>query len=167
MSIDTEVRRSVIDDFATVLNTKKVAKHIEHGIHEFSKEFCVNNQCNDTLLTNIYNDKCNELKQNLTKESTSYNKCLHEQLLHGGFDAPYSVAFMSPHQLNPDAWSEIFKHKEIKDKYQKNVITTELYKCKTCNKRKCTTMQSQTRGTDESITTFVTCMNCGNRWRVD
>ena len=30
---------------------------------------------------------------------------------------------------------------------------------------KCTYYQLQTRSADEPMTTFVTCINCGNRWK--
>lgn len=43
---------------------------------------------------------------------------------------------------------------------------TEMFRCGKCKQRKCTYYQMQTRSADEPMTTFVTCVNCGNRWKV-
>lgn len=42
---------------------------------------------------------------------------------------------------------------------------TALLKCGKCGKRNCTYNQIQTRSADEPMTTFVLCMECGNRWK--
>ena len=42
---------------------------------------------------------------------------------------------------------------------------TDIYKCGRCKKRECTFYQLQTRSADEPMTTFVTCLNCGTRWK--
>lgn len=43
---------------------------------------------------------------------------------------------------------------------------TALFKCAKCGKRKTTYTQLQTRSADEPMTTFVLCLECGNRWKV-
>jgi transcription elongation factor S-II len=42
---------------------------------------------------------------------------------------------------------------------------TDQFKCGRCGKRKCKYYQLQTRSADEPMTTFVTCINCNNRWK--
>ncbi|ESP03395.1 hypothetical protein LOTGIDRAFT_237702 [Lottia gigantea] len=42
---------------------------------------------------------------------------------------------------------------------------TDLFKCGKCGKSKTTYTQLQTRSSDEPMTTFVYCMECGNRWK--
>ncbi|KAI8992420.1 transcription elongation factor S-II [Pilobolus umbonatus] len=42
---------------------------------------------------------------------------------------------------------------------------TDMFKCGKCNGRKCTYFQMQTRSADEPMTTFVTCVLCGNHWK--
>ncbi|EAN33789.1 transcription elongation factor S-II protein [Theileria parva strain Muguga] len=39
------------------------------------------------------------------------------------------------------------------------------FKCNKCNSKVTTYYQLQTRSSDEPMTTFVTCLNCKNRWR--
>mmetsp|Transcript_11503 Transcript_11503/g.23391 ORF Transcript_11503/g.23391 Transcript_11503/m.23391 type:complete len:229 (-) Transcript_11503:3369-4055(-) len=43
--------------------------------------------------------------------------------------------------------------------------STDQFRCGKCGKRECTYYQLQTRSADEPMTTFVTCVNCGNRWK--
>jgi len=42
---------------------------------------------------------------------------------------------------------------------------TALFKCGKCGKRRTTYTQLQTRSADEPMTTFVLCLDCGNRWK--
>lgn len=46
-----------------------------------------------------------------------------------------------------------------------NQAETGQFKCGKCQQRKCKYYQLQTRSADEPMTTFVTCVNCGNRWK--
>jgi transcription elongation factor S-II len=49
--------------------------------------------------------------------------------------------------------------------WNKNNRQTDMFKCGKCKERRCTYYQLQTRSADEPMTTFVTCLNCGNRFR--
>lgn len=42
---------------------------------------------------------------------------------------------------------------------------TDAFQCGRCKQRKTRYRQAQTRSADEPMTTFVTCTNCGNRWK--
>lgn len=42
---------------------------------------------------------------------------------------------------------------------------SELLKCSKCGGRNCTYSQLQTQSSDEPMTTFVLCNDCGNRWK--
>jgi transcription elongation factor S-II len=48
---------------------------------------------------------------------------------------------------------------EEKEKY------TGMFRCGKCKSMKTTYYQMQTRSADEPLTTYVTCMNCMNRWK--
>ena len=43
--------------------------------------------------------------------------------------------------------------------------TTDQFQCGKCKQRKTIYYQMQTRSADEPMTTFVSCVNCGNRWK--
>ncbi|KAK9888890.1 hypothetical protein WA026_001111 [Henosepilachna vigintioctopunctata] len=66
--------------------------------------------------------------------------------------------------------------KQLREKFTKEAINdaqlatvqgtrTDLLKCGKCKKRNCTYNQVQTRSADEPMTTFVLCIECGNRWK--
>ena len=64
------------------------------------------------------------------------------------------------------------KIKRDKSKYEVNLeAATDNFTCFKCqrndpeNANKCTYYQLQTRSADEPMTTFVTCLNCGCRWK--
>lgn len=48
---------------------------------------------------------------------------------------------------------------------QDNEAETDQFRCGRCHQRKTKYYQLQTRSADEPMTTFVTCINCGNRWK--
>ena len=75
---------------------------------------------------------------------------------------------MLPKELNPKIWQELIKAKINRDKNfgkEDELLATDEFKCFKCKKNKCTYYQQQTRSADEPITTFVSCLNCGNKWR--
>jgi len=47
----------------------------------------------------------------------------------------------------------------------KPTATCDMFTCSKCKENKTTYFQLQTRSADEPMTTFVTCVNCGNRWK--
>lgn len=75
---------------------------------------------------------------------------------------------ISHQEMNPDKWKSLIDAKIKRDtnitKEDINAATDE-FKCYKCKKRKCTYYEMQTRSADEPMTTFVTCLNCGNRWK--
>lgn len=66
--------------------------------------------------------------------------------------------------------------KKVRERFMKEAINdaqlatvqgtkTEMLKCGKCKKKNCTYNQLQTRSSDEPMTTFVLCNECGNRWK--
>lgn len=103
---------------------------------------------------------------NLDPEGHVGNSYLRPKLLSGEV-TPVELVNMSDEQLYPIKWQQIKDKRliEIKNKNEMNVATTDLYKCGKCGKRECTYFQLQTRSQDEPMTTFITCVNCDNRWK--
>ena len=82
------------------------------------------------------------------------------------------IANLNPGELWPTGPYAITK-KELEYKsLRKEMIKGELendicgiFKCGKCRTNKTTYYQMQTRSADEPMTTFVSCVNCGNRWK--
>jgi transcription elongation factor S-II len=80
----------------------------------------------------------------------------------------HTIAFMTHQELDHHRWSELIeaKSKRDKNKFETNVAAaTDTFTCRKCRKNECTYYQMQTRSADEPMTTFVTCIPCGNRWK--
>lgn len=81
---------------------------------------------------------------------------------------PHELAFMTHQDMNPAIWAKIIEDKKVRDKnkYELKIeASTDLFTCRACKSNKCTYTQQQTRSADEPMTTFVTCLECGKRWK--
>ena len=81
---------------------------------------------------------------------------------------PHELAFMTHQDMNPNMWAKIIEDKKNRDKnkYELKIeASTDLFTCRACKSNKCTYTQLQTRSADEPMTTFVTCLECGKRWK--
>ncbi|GIL77933.1 hypothetical protein Vretimale_6533 [Volvox reticuliferus] len=97
------------------------------------------------------------------------NPDLRERVLSGSIP-PETLVRMSAEEMASDEQKR--KNRELKDFLAKeatrgvnNTATTDMFQCGRCKQRKCTYYQMQTRSADEPMTTFVTCINCGQRWK--
>ena len=64
--------------------------------------------------------------------------------------------------------ARIIEEKKIRDenKYTPKLeASTDNFTCRKCKSKKCSYYQLQTRSADEPMTTFVTCLDCGSRWK--
>jgi transcription elongation factor S-II len=78
------------------------------------------------------------------------------------------IANYSHQDFYPEKWKDLIENKELKNKnkYNENVESnTDNYTCRKCKSNKCSYYQLQTRSADEPMTTFITCISCGNRWK--
>lgn len=81
---------------------------------------------------------------------------------------PHELAFMTHQEMLPNKWQAHID--EIKIKNQNKYVpkleaSTNDYTCWKCKSNECTHYQLQTRSADEPMTTYVTCIKCGNRWK--
>lgn len=70
--------------------------------------------------------------------------------------------------LVPERWEGMILLKKEKDENRyapKIEANTDNYTCRKCKSKECSYYQLQTRSADEPMTTFVTCISCGNRWK--
>jgi len=87
-----------------------------------------------------------------------------------GAITPHKLACMTSEEMaskDMQAMRDKFT-KEAIDDHQLAVAQgtkTDMLRCGKCGKRNCTYNQLQTRSSDEPMTTFVLCNECGNRWK--
>jgi len=117
----------------------------------------------------LYIDRFRSIYNNIYPKSSTCNKYLLRKLKKGKLKVQ-TLAFMSHQEMNPKKWKKLIEEKIKRDK---NLTTedisaaTDEFVCYKCKKRVCTYYQLQTRSADEPMTTFVTCMLCGNRWKTE
>ena len=152
---------------------KKTIQLIEKGIYNYSIEKCKikdiipiwDNPC----FLEIYLSKSKNLYSNLNTKTYVNNVKLIEKIKNGTI-LPYDLAFIDTHKLFPERWADIIDEKTKVDKMLNESLqecATDLFECPRCNKNKTIYLQVQIRSSDEPMTNFITCMNCGNKWQTE
>jgi transcription elongation factor S-II len=160
-----EFRKNVSEKLNVILKHTKISVNMEKGIYNYAvKEASakkVVKKWDNPHFVQIYVDRVRSIYFNLNNES------LLQQLADGTIK-PHVVAFMTHQELRPEKWEKLIQEKIQRDKYkyETNIeAATDTFKCRKCQSNKCTYYQMQTRSADEPMTTFVTCIDCGNRWK--
>lgn len=81
---------------------------------------------------------------------------------------PHKIAFMTHQELDHDKWSRLIeaKSKRDKNKFETNIsAATDTFTCRKCKGKNCTYYLMQTRSSDEPMTCYTNCLDCGNRWK--
>ena len=160
-----EFRKNVSEKLNVILKHTKTSVNMEKGIYNYAvKEAStkkVVKKWDNPHFVQIYVDRVRSIYFNLN------NELLLQQLADGTIK-PHVVAFMTHQELRPEKWEKLIQEKIQRDKYkyETNIeAATDTFKCRKCQSNKCTYYQMQTRSADEPMTTFVTCIDCGNRWK--
>ena len=172
-TIKTEIMQYVIHNHNHMEGIMKLHKslplHIaivmEEGILEYTMIYISSNNIEITLFSNIFNDIINNICANIDNKRIK-NKTLKISLLNNTID-PYTVAFMTPQQINPSVWASVINKQNNIEDALRNTKVTDLYKCKKCGDRRSTSTQLQTRSADEAATIFVTCLTCYNTFTMN
>lgn len=162
-------RNNVRKKFQKILSNEKYAINMEKGIFNA----CIANaesrnvvkKWNNPFFVVLYVDLMRSIFMNLDSEMLEKIKSKEIRA--------HKVAFLSHQEMKPEKWKELIEEKRKRDdnKYDPNTdITTDNFTCFKCAANKevsnrCTYYQLQTRSADEPMTTFVTCLNCGSRWK--
>lgn len=80
---------------------------------------------------------------------------------------PHEIAYLSHYEMLPEKWEKLIAEKQERDKniYDVQQKINSEFKCRRCKSNNCSYYQLQTRSADEPMTTFVSCQECGNRWK--
>jgi transcription elongation factor S-II len=150
---------------------KDIAIEIEKGIYNktirFADEKNIIKKWDNNTFLQMYKQFSIQVYSNLKKDSYIKNQRLFQRLIEGEFH-PYELSSMEPQHLFPEHWKPYNDEKTKRDRmlYEINKeMATDIYTCGRCKKKECSYYQLQTRSADEPMTTFVTCLNCGKRWK--
>jgi|TARA_B110001450_G_scaffold136629_1_gene128273 transcription elongation factor S-II len=181
MTDSIDVRKETINIFKKLIKkhdkkikvkvVNKLSKDIEASIYNFTVDFSdtkgIIKQWSNKFFKNCYLAKARSLYANLDKNSYIKNKNLLNKVINNDIQIK-RIAFMEPHELYPEKWEELLKKKQLEDEciYETRMdMGTDLFQCGRCHTKNCSFYQLQTRSADEPMTTFVTCLNCGKKWK--
>jgi transcription elongation factor S-II len=172
--LENEIRHKVLELLCKIDINKNIGesffREVEMELYNYSIRSSIKKNIVPTwniLLRKIYINKTRSLYANLVPNSYINNNRLFERLLKGEFTANKLVN-MTIQELFPEHWKNL-----IDEKYRRNKVLyetkkeamTDQFKCRKCKSRETCYYEMQTRSADEPMTIFITCLNCGNRWK--
>ena len=150
-----------------IIENDKLASNMEKGIFNYSLKESTNKKVvkkwDNPYFVQIYTDRMRSIIYNLTK-----NDILLEQLKNETVK-PQDIAFMTHYEMCPEKWKTMLMVKSEKDKgkFETNIeASTDTFTCRKCRGNKTTYYQLQIRSADEPATTFINCIDCGNKWKI-
>jgi transcription elongation factor S-II len=158
-------RGNIRNKLQELLDSEKKAINLEKGIYNYSLKEAnsrkVVKKWDNPYYVQIYLDRLRSIYLNLSKDSLL-------NLVKNGTVTVKNLAFMTHQEMQPEKWEALIQAKMKKDKSKYDTqqeAMTDTFKCRKCHSNKCSYYQMQTRSADEPMTTFVTCLECANRWK--
>lgn len=171
--LKNEIRIKCLDMFLSLIDKEKYSvyfKELEREVFNYTIKTCIEKNIVPSwnqIFTRIYINKIRSLYININQDSYIQNKRLLSRIKKNEF-TPKELVEMNYQKLFPENWKELIDEKYRRDKvlYEtKKESMTDMYLCKRCKSRETCYYEVQTRSADEPMTIFITCLNCGNRWK--
>jgi DNA-directed RNA polymerase subunit M/transcription elongation factor TFIIS len=166
-----DVVLKMIMNKASNLNDQQ-GKDMEIGIYNWTIEYSNDNKIiknwKNPRFYKVYIEKARSIISNIDNTSYVDNTRLMTRLDENEF-APHEIPFMKPENMFPERWKKTVDAylKKYENAYErKDVVVSSLFRCGKCKKKQCTYFEAQTRSADEGATVFVSCLNCGNKWKM-
>lgn len=170
---EAEIRDHVLNAICEKTQlTEERAKDLEVGIYNWALTFADQNKIvknwKNNKFVELYYCKVRSIIANLDTSGSVCNDRLLKRLQEEEF-LPHDIPFMRPEHVYPEKWRSIIDTRLKKEELifqEKPEAMTNQFKCGKCKKRECVYKELQVRSCDEPMTLFITCLNCGNRWRI-
>lgn len=166
-----EIRKKNVTLLSKIKLPLSKIKILEKKIYEFTILKCnklhIIPLWSNPQFLNIYINKSTNLYSNLNPNCYVKNENLIKKIKENQIKIE-EVVFMDYHKLFPEKWQEIIDDKIKREEILKKTIQecyTDQFKCPRCKKRKANYVEVQTRSADEPMTTFITCLECGKKWK--
>ena len=151
---------------STLINDDKISSNLEKGVLNYSINVSNNKNIvkkwDNGYFVIIYTERLRTVIFNLKNNKELLTKIKNKEI------KAHKLAFMNHQEMDPERWKPLIEDKKIRDKNMYNPqidANTDNFTCGKCKSKRCSYYQLQTRSADEPMTTFVTCIDCGNRWK--
>lgn len=158
-------RKNVIVKLNELFQNEKQSSNLEKGIYNYSLKEAASRKVvkkwDNPFYVQLYVDRLRSIYINLK------NPELIEQIKSGAIKA-HVVAFMTHQEMNHEKWDALIdkKIKRDKSKYETTLeANTDTFTCRKCRSKKCNYYALQVRSSDEPMTLYITCLDCGNRFK--
>ena len=153
------------DEISAADSETNIPINIEKGVYNWTIQHAAKNNIvkkwSNPFFVTLYIDRLRSVYHNLKKPSVA--ALVVQQTI-----TAKDFAFLTHQEICPEKWKQLIEDKKVRDKqkYEPNIeASTDNFTCNKCKSKKCTYYQLQTRSADEPMTTFVTCLECGKRWK--
>ena len=160
-----QFRQKIVEKLSVYFEEPKHSINLERGVHNWAVKESTNRKIikkwDNPFFVQLYLDHLRSVFINLKHKELVTN-------INAGHIKAQDVAFMTHQELRPDVWDELIKAKSIRDmnKFNQNIESmTDTFTCRKCRQKKCSYYMVQLRASDEPMTIFIQCLNCGNRWK--
>lgn len=164
-------RTKIRNNLNNIINNNKKATNIEKSIYNYCIQEAKNRKIvrkwDNRFFTQLYIDRFRSINKNINPKFKTCNKILLRHIKNGKKKSS-KIGNMTHQEMNSKIWKKLIQKKIQRDKNFGKVdmsSATDEFKCYKCKQNVCTYYQLQTRSADEPMTTFITCLNCGNRWK--
>ena len=158
-------RDNVKNKLNILIDNLNDSDNLEKGIYNTTLQLATSKQVvkkwENIYFVHLYIDKLRTVHYNL--KNPKVLNLIKEKTI-----KPHELAFMTHQEILPERWDALIEDLKIKNqnKYTPKIeASTDNFTCYKCKSKECSYYQLQTRSADEPMTTFVTCIKCGTRWK--
>ena len=139
---------------------------LAHALAEADKKFVFKNFENP-LFEVLYVTASRTLLGNIIPSTYVNNNELYQKIKSGQLQVEH-LKTMNVMEYAPNLYSGLREKQLLREQSElegNKALATDRFFCSRCQKRECTYYELQTRSADEPMTIFITCVNCGKRWK--
>ena len=161
-----EFRENIRKHLSTLINDDKISSNLEKGVLNYSINVSNNKNIvkkwDNGYFVIIYTERLRTVIFNLKNNKELLTKIKNKEI------KAHKLAFMNHQEMDPERWKPLIEDKKIRDKNMYNpqiYANTDNFTCGKCKSKRFSYYPQKTLSADEPMTTFVTCIDCGNRWK--
>lgn len=161
-----EVLRNLFADKLDTDTHVSIEKTIFKKAVETAKGEEIRKTWSSQAFRDVYSAVARRMIGNLNPDSYIQNKNLWERFITNELNID-EIAKQNYYELCPENWQQMVDRQAKRETIQLEgdfSRATDKWMCHGCKKRKCTYYELQTRSSDEPMTIFIHCLNCGKRW---